>query len=146
MPTELPHVFIDADVLFAGSASASEHGASLVVLRLSEITLIKAITSEQVITEVERNLTQKLPAALPAFRLLVSRCLTVVNNPPRAELVNFAGLADIKDLPILVTAVREQCSWLVFYNTRPFQPGHPDMTVLQPGAFIQRVRHLLAHL
>lgn len=118
----------------------------MVVLRLSEITLIKAITSEQVITEVERNLTQKLPASLPAFRLLVSRCLKVVNNPPRAELANFAGLADGKDLPILATAVREQCPWLVSYNTRHFQPGHPDVTVLQPGAFIQRVRHLLAHL
>ncbi len=146
MPTELPYVFIDADVLFAGSASAAEHGASLVVLRMSEITLIKAITSEQVITEVERNLNQKLPAALPAFRLLVSRCLTVVNNPSRAELANFAGLADIKDLPILVTAVREQCPWLISYNTRHFQPGHPDVTVLPPGAFIQRVRHLLTHL
>ena len=53
----LPQVFVDADVLFAGSASPSEFGASLVVLRMAEITLIKAVTSQQVITETERNLS-----------------------------------------------------------------------------------------
>ena len=36
-------VFVDADVLFAGAASGSEHPASLVVLRLAEITLIEAV-------------------------------------------------------------------------------------------------------
>lgn len=55
-------VFIDADVLFAGSASSSEHGASLVILKMAEITLIDAVASQQVIDEVERNLSQKLPS------------------------------------------------------------------------------------
>ena len=50
-----PRVFVDANVLFAGAASPSKHGASLVVLRLAEITLIEALTSEQVIVEAERN-------------------------------------------------------------------------------------------
>ena len=44
-------VFVDAGVLFAGSAAPREHGASLVVLRLAEITLIEAVASQQVITE-----------------------------------------------------------------------------------------------
>ncbi|MBE2200470.1 MAG: PIN domain-containing protein [Anaerolinea sp.] len=143
MPTETPRVFIDADVLFAGSASASAHGASLVVLRMSEITLVQAITSVQVITEVERNLAQKLPRALPAFHLLVNRSLTVVADPTIPALQEYTGLADAKDLPILVTAVREQCPWLITFNTRHFRPGHVSVTVLPPGAYIQRVRHLL---
>jgi hypothetical protein len=141
-----PRVFIDADVLFAGAASASEHSASLVVLRMSEITLINAITSEQVLTEVERNLTAKIPDALPAYRLLVNRCLEVVPNPTTPELKPFLGQADIKDLPILIAAHRENCPWLVTFNVRHFQPGVPEVTVLRPGAFIQQVRHLLAQL
>jgi hypothetical protein len=40
-----PRVFVDADVLFAGVASADEHSASLLILRLSEITLIEAVAS-----------------------------------------------------------------------------------------------------
>jgi predicted nucleic acid-binding protein len=142
----LPQVFIDADVLFAGSASPSEHGASLVVLRMAEITLINAVTSQQAITEAERNLANKLPAALPAFQLLVQRCVQIVPNPKPADLVAFQGMADEKDLPILVTAVREQCPWLLTFNLRHFQPGHPDVTVLNPGSFLTEVRYLLARL
>ena len=139
-----PRVFVDADVLFAGAAGPSQHGASLVVLRLAEITLIEAITSQQVVTEAERNLQQKLPQALPAFRLILNRCLRVVPDPQPSGLAPLADLADAKDLPILTAAVREGCPWLVTFNLRHFQPGHPDVTVLRPGDFVLRVRGLLA--
>lgn len=141
-----PRVFVDADVLFAGAASPSEHGASLVILRMGEITLIEPLTSQQVIAEAERNLEEKLPQALPAFRLLVSRCLRVVPDPRPEDLAPYAGAADPKDLPILVAAVREVCPWLVTFNVRHFQPGHPEITVLRPGNFVLHVRDLLTHL
>lgn len=141
-----PRVFVDADVLFAGSASASEHGASLMILRLAEMTLIEALASEQVIVEAERNLTVKLPATLSTFRLLVDRCLKITSSPTLEGLAPFAGLADRKDLPILVAAVQNDCQWLVSFNVRHFRPGHPDVTVLPPGEFIQRVRYLLSTL
>jgi len=141
-----PWVFVDADVLFAGAASPSEHGASLTVLRLAEIGFIEAITSRQVITEAERNLKEKLPETLPAFRLLVRRCLEVVPDPRADDLAAYEGTADAKDLPILAAAVREGCSWLVTFNVRHFRPGHPDVTVLPPGDFVLRVRSLLAAL
>ncbi len=141
-----PRVFIDADVLFAGAVGPSEQGASLVTLRLAEITLIDAMTSQQAIVEAERNLRDKLPMALPAFRLIVSRCLQVVPDPAPADLVESAGLADPKDLPLLVAALREQCTFLVTFNQRHFEPGHPDITVLRPGDFVLRVRDQLARL
>lgn len=141
-----PRVFVDADVLFAGSASPTEHGASLIILRMAEITLIEAITSQQVILEVERNLEEKIPAALPSFRVLVNRCLQVRANPSPQELAPFAGMGDPKDMPLLATAVRETCPWLVTFNVRHFHPGHPEVTVLQPGEFILRVRDLLTRM
>ena len=141
-----PRVFVDANVLLAGAAAPTEHGASLVILRMAEITLITAITSEQVITEVERNLTAKLPHALSRFRLLIDRCLQVVPDPSSEELTQHVGSADPKDLPILVTAVRESCPWLVTFNARHFEPGHQDVTILRPGEFVLRVRDLLASL
>lgn len=141
-----PRVFVDADVLFAGAAAPGEHGASLVVLRMAEITLIEAVTSQQVLVEAERNLQEKLPETLPAFRLIVSRCLRVVSDPRRADLAPNAGLADPKDLPILVAAMRERCAWLVNFNVRHYQPGHGDINVVRPGEFVLRVRDLLARL
>ena len=141
-----PRVFVDSDVLFAGAASPSEHGASLVVLRMAEMTLIDAVVSEQVIIEVERNLAGYLPAALPTFRQLVARCLRIVPDPSAAELAICSGLADPKDAPILAVAVREACPWLVTFNVRHFQPGHPATAIVRPGEFVQHVRALLAHL
>ena len=130
-----PRVFVDADVLFAGAAAPTEHGASLVILHMAEITLIDAITSGQVIAEVERNLIAKLPQALSRFRLLVDRCLRVVPDPSSEDLAKHTGSADPKDLPILVAALRESCPWLVTFNVRHFEPGHPDVRILPPGEF-----------
>jgi hypothetical protein len=141
-----PRVFVDSDVLFAGAASSSEHGASLVLLRMAEITLIDAVASEQVIVEVERNLTGHLPTTLPMFRQLVSRCLRIVPDPTAPELAVCQDLADPKDAPILVAAVREACPWVVTFNVRHFQPGHPSVKVVRPGQFVQHVRALLAYL
>jgi hypothetical protein len=141
-----PRVFVDADVLFAGAASPSDSGASLIVLRLGEITLVDAVASVQVVTEAERNLAHKLPQALPAFHLLVSRCLRVVEDPQPDDLVAHAGRADPKDLPILIAALREGCQYLVTFNMRHFQPGVSGVVVLRPGEFVARIRDWLAYL
>jgi predicted nucleic acid-binding protein len=141
-----PRIFIDADVLVAGAASPNEHSASNLLLRMAELTLIEAITSTQVITELERNLHDKLPKALPAFQLLVSRSLRVVADPDPAELAEYVGLANPEDLPILVTAVREECNLLATFNIRHYQPGYSSVAVLKPGDLVLRVRYLLARL
>jgi predicted nucleic acid-binding protein len=140
-----PRVFVDADVIFAGSASPSQHNASLVTLRMGEVTLIDAVTSRQAITEAERNLTAKIPRAVATFRLLVERSLRVVANPSRHDLEEYGEIADPKDLPILVAVIRERCRWLVTFNVNDFALGHPDVTVLQPGDFVRRVRSVLIH-
>ncbi|RLC95533.1 MAG: hypothetical protein DRI77_09935 [Chloroflexi bacterium] len=136
-------VFIDADVLFAGSASPTQYGASHVVLRMAEITLIEAITSRQVITEAERNLAEKLPDKLTEFRLIVSRCLRVVSDPSPDSLKPYESQADPKDLPILVAALREECAYLLTFNLRHFHPQGKFIIVQRPGDFLLTVRSLL---
>lgn len=144
--TDKPRIFVDSDVLFAGSASPSENSASLVILRMSEITLVEGVASQQVIAEVERNLSERIPNVLPTFRLLVSRCFRVVPDPSIADLEKYQGAADPKDLPILVAALQSNCSWLATFNLRHYQPGDPTLTVLKPGDLVLRIRYLLSHL
>lgn len=141
-----PRLLIDADVLFAGCGAPSEFGASLVILRMAEITLLDAIVPQQVIDESERNLASKMPKALPAFRMIVDRCLQVQYNPTNDTLTNYTGLAHPADLPILVAAHQHGCPYLVTFNIRHYQPGHPDVAVLTPGEFLLQVRDLLARL
>lgn len=149
MATQKPprlRVFVDSDVLFAGAASPNEHSASNLILRMAELTLIEGVISEQVLVEVERNLQNKLPKALPAFQLLVRRSLTVVPDPQSTDLSKYIGLAASEDLPILVASIREKCDLLTTFNIRHYQPGHTAIVVLTPGDLVSRVRFLLARL
>jgi hypothetical protein len=50
------------------AASASTTGASHIVVKLSELTIIEGFISEAVRVEAERNLMAKLPHAVPAYR------------------------------------------------------------------------------
>lgn len=145
-PGDRLRVFVDADVLFAGAASGSEHPASLVVLRLAEIPLIEAIASTQVLVEAERNLAAKLPVAVPAFHTLAQRCLRIVPDPPAEAVMRHAGAADADDLPLLVAALRERCPFLVTINVRHHQAGVPGVRVVRPGELVGRVREWLAFL
>ena len=113
---------------------------------MAAITLLDAVTPQQVIVEAERNLLAFLPAALPAFRLIVSRCLRVVPDATVAEIEALAGQADPKDAPILAAAICAQCSWLVTFNLKHYQPGHPAVRPLRSDEFVSHVRGLLAAL
>ena len=139
-------VFLDADVIFAGSAAPTAHSASHIVLQLGEMTLIDCVTSTQAITEVERNLVDKLPSKLSEFRLIMSRSLRVVSDPQLKELHPYTGQADPKDLPILVAAMREKCSSLLTFNIRHYHPSSATITIQRPGEFVQTVRALLAQI
>jgi predicted nucleic acid-binding protein len=139
-----PTVFIDADVLIGGSASTT--GASHLVLRLSELGLTDAVSSAQVRSEVERNLAEKLPAALPAFRLLADAACRWVGDPDKTQLAAVRNQAHAKDIPILAAAVASECEWLLTFNTKDFRPRGDTIRVSTPGDFIQALRGLLEEL
>lgn len=136
-----PRVFIDADVLIAGAASTT--GASHVVLRLSELGLIDGIVSSRVVREAERNIERKLPAALPAFRALVAAACQRIGDPIGAEVAAFQEEADPKDVPILAAAVKADCRWLLTFNTRDFRPVSSQLSVAEPGVFVEALRRVL---
>ena len=140
-----PKIFLDADVIFAGSAAPSTQGASYVILQMGEITLIDCYTSQQVIIEVQRNLTQKLPQAVAEFEFLVKRSVKIVSDPTLSEINAFNGQADPKDLPILVAVLQTNCSHLLTFNTRHFYPAG-QITIQRPGDFLGNIRSQLSTL
>ena len=137
-------VFVDADVLIAGSASTQ--GASHIILLLSDLTLIECLTSEQSRREAERNLIAKLPAAISAFQRVLNTAVQVIKDPNPAELALFQGQADPKDLPHLVAAIQNHCHYLVTFNVRHYYPTGSVITVLRPGELIAKIRQQLAIL
>jgi hypothetical protein len=139
-------VYVDADVLLVSSASPTAHSAGQVVLGLSEITLIHAITSELAVEECERNLVARVPEAVPTFRQLVRRALNVTPAPSKRSVRRLVGRADWKDVPHLACALDQRCPYLVTYNVSDYEPGHPDVQVVRPGVLVRRVRGQLARL
>ena len=138
----LLRVFLDADVLIAGSASTT--GAAHVILQLGELKVIQAISSAQARDEAERNLAAKLPDALAPFRALADAACTWVPDPPPRRRAGLRGKAHPKDVPILAAAVEARCAFLVTFNVRDFRPGDL-LAVENPGAFLDRLRsHLEA--
>ena len=102
---------------------------------MGELTLLDCVTSQQAITEVERNLEKKIPAKLTEFRLLVSRCLRVISDPTPGDLRAHSSEADPKDLPLLVAAIQENCSYLISFNTRHYFPKSNSIRVQKPWGF-----------
>jgi len=139
-----PRIFIDADVLIAGSASTA--GASHILLHLSDLTIIEGIISQQVKLEAERNLWKKMPQALPAFKLLVESAIRLVDDPHENQLVSLQGQAHAEDLPLLAAALLHRCHYLVTFNVKHYHPEGEKIIVLRPGEFLYRLRQQLMGL
>ena len=106
-------VFIDSDVLFAGSSFPNINSASNVILQIDEVVLIKVVAREQVIAEVSRNLGEKMPEALPIFTRIVRRCIQVIPDPSPQDVEGLSPQAAWKDVPILAAAINARCHYLI---------------------------------
>lgn len=137
-------VFCDADVLIAGAASTT--GASHILLRLSELTLLECVTCGHAIGEAERNLLAKLPAAVPAFRLIIDAAVRVLADASPSQCKALTGQAHVKDFPILAAAIAGKADYLSTFNTRHFRARETAPLVLAPGLVLTRIRRSLARL
>lgn len=126
------------------SGSFSTTGASHMILRVAELGLLDAVSSEQALREAERNLAAKLPVGLPAFRTLTKASVRWVADPSDEELRPFREQADAKDVPILTAAVRSGCSSLVTFNVGDYRGA--SIRVETPGDFLRRLRSVLEGL
>ncbi len=138
-------VFADSSVLIAGAASRT--GASRAVLTMAEIGLFQLVVSEQVLEECQRNLSKKLPAALPIFtQLLAAINPEIQPNPPLAESIGWTGVIEAKDAPILAAAVLAKVDRLLSLNTKDFTPevaAQSGLNIQTPAEFVRKIREIV---
>ncbi|MCC5907793.1 MAG: PIN domain-containing protein [Balneolaceae bacterium] len=135
----ITNVFFDSDALIAGSAS--QRGASFVLLQLSELGLIQGIVSKKVIEECRKNIQNKLPDALPHFEQIIDHAVKIVDNPAQKELKDYLNMADEKDVPILVAAIQAKAEYLVTFNTKDYFPGDTvKLSIVKPGNLLKKIR------
>lgn len=134
-------IFFDSSAIIAGAFSTS--GASYILLQLSNLTLIDGRISPEVRIEFERNVLAKVPAALPALRVLLKEGLLEGPTPTKAALDQAKPYADAKDVPILAAALMQECTHLVTLNQKDFWPTATMITVVHPGELLKEFRNRL---
>ncbi len=144
-PSPAPlRVFFDTSALIAGSHSRT--GAAFALLQLAGLGVIDGRISPEVRIEAERNVRAKLPAALPALRVLIDEVLVTGATLAPAELAVAHDWAHEKDRPILAAALAQDCRYLVTLNERDFWPPPNVIAVVRPAELIVAIRAWVAEL
>jgi len=132
-------VFLDSNVIISGLFS--DKGAPRVILDLLCIGLpmLAGATGEYNIIEIERNLTRKMPDALPVYRKYLPLLnLEVIPLPSPVEIKKLSGLTSDKDMPVLASAISGDVDFLVTGDKKDFikLKGKCPCKVLTPAEFL----------
>ena len=138
-------LFFDANVIIAGSMSRG--GASRALMMLAEAGMFHMVVSRQILDEVERNLRNKLPQALPVMTDLLGHIRPdIVDDPPAPAFERWLTHIEAKDAPIVEAAVRAEVNYLVTLNSRDFTSqvaALSGLIIVSPGEMIARIRELV---
>lgn len=139
-------VFLDTSALIAGIVSTI--GAAREVLRLCEAGVVEPLVSRQVLTEADRNLSEKLPVLVQDYRSFIQRMSpTLVDEPSKKAVGEAAQVIHHKDAPILAAAISGEADYLITWNTKHFHKPSVMTTVrfkiMTPGEFLKEFRRFL---
>jgi len=111
-------VFIDSNVWFS---AFYKRGRFSKLIENSISLGRKVFISELVLEEVIRNIQLKTPNTLSFFTsFLKENKINVLKNPFISKLLQYKGLAEKHDLPILVSAIEYKCEHFITGNLRDF--------------------------
>ena len=132
-------VFLDSNVIISGLFS--DKGAPRVILDILCLGLpvLTGVTGEYNLIEIERNLTKKMPDALPVYRKYLPLLnLEVIPLPSSLEIKKLSGLTSDKDMPVLVSAISGNGDFLVTGDKKDFirLKGKCSFRILSPSEFL----------
>lgn len=121
MSTKPIKVFLDSSVIIAGLASKT--GGSHKILNLAELKLIIPFVSEEVVSEVLRNVQKKLPNSLVHYYTLFKTLPFKIIDASEKDLEVARALINVKDAPILAAAMAGQVEWLLSLDKHFLKAG-----------------------
>lgn len=113
-------VFLDANILFS---AAKSDGAVRALVKLLLDGGHECWVDDYVITEARRNLTSKGPDSLSALDRIVAQ-MQVGAAQATAGLVEQISWLPEKDRPVLLSAIRLRCQFLVTGDRAHFGAGY----------------------
>jgi putative PIN family toxin of toxin-antitoxin system len=132
-------VFLDSSVIIAGLASNT--GGSNEILVLAELGVIIPYISEDVVSEVVRNIQKKLPGSIAFFITLFKKIPFKMIEFSERDLDFAKTMINEKDAPILAAAVSGKVDWLLsldkHFITIKYK-GELDFVISTPGEFLRK--------
>ncbi len=143
MPIRGFRTFLDTSVLVAGIISP--RGAAHEVIRMAEADIVRAVVSEQVLTELDRVLSAKFPELVQEYRgLLRNLHLEVADDPSPHQRQRLEDVIEPADAGILAAADRALVDWLLTWDKKDFlKPKVKDRVrfrIADPGEFLHAFR------
>ena len=110
------NIFLDSSVLFSAVYSVSGGSAKLFTLKN-----VNLVASKLVLTEVERNVRQKLQSYHLARFFMLAELLTITeSNLSASEIVLTKKVIAEKDAAILADFKKSKCSILIILDKKDF--------------------------
>ncbi len=114
MAEEAAKVFLDSNVILSGFLS--DKGEPRIILDLLSLDLpfLSGLTGQYNILEIDRNLENKLPEALPVYKEYFPKLsLEIIPLPSKEEIKDYKDIISEKDAPVLASAVKGGADYLV---------------------------------
>jgi predicted nucleic acid-binding protein len=144
MAKEAVRVFLDSNVILSGFIS--DRGAPRIILDILclKLPFLTGMTGRYNIAEIERNLTRKIPDAIPVYRQYFPELnLTIVPLPSADEVLKFGSHISVKDVPVIISAINGKADFLVTGDKKDFgklmmKRDYP-FRILSPSEFLDAI-------
>ncbi len=114
-------VFLDSNVILSGLLSSKGSPKILLDLLSIEVPLLKGMTGQYNLDEIERNLRQRFPDMLAIYREFLPKLyLEIMGVPSYSEIAPLLGRMSPKDLPVLVAARNGNSDYLITGDKKGF--------------------------
>lgn len=144
MAKKAVRVFLDSNVILSGLLS--DKGAPRVILDMLclKLPFLVGITGRYNIIEIERNLTNKLSAAIPVYKKYLPKLnLEIIQLPSQEEIKSLAGHTSDKDVPVLASAHKGKADFLVTGDKKDFSllktKGLYTFNITTPAEFLYTI-------
>jgi len=136
-------VFVDSSVLFAASLSRTGYARELVLLGIDHP--VELVTSNYVLGETRRNLSEKAPLSMPDIDAFLTIGIFELSDPPSQLVLDVAEVIEPKDAAIVAGALAAKCGWIATFDRKHLLSEAVaihrlwDLVVDEPEAIIPRL-------
>lgn len=140
-------IFLDSNVLLSGLLS--EKGAPRVLLDILclDLPLVKGVTGEYNIQEIERNIKKRLPAILYIYQSYFPKLrLEIIPIPSIDTVKPYIGMIAAKDALVLASAVTSSADYLVTGDKKDFDKLKDSAAIPVKVVSPSELVHLIGHM